>query len=176
MSIIDYKYYLIIINMRNNNYAILSTGDIIEIIKAFNLYDVFGGCYAKDQLNKITPMKNKLFVINLDDSSGTGTHWTAFSTFDKNVCYYDSYGGPPPIDADNYIKRATGLKKYNINRAQIQELNTTYCGWFCCFFLWFIMNTEGTINSKIKHFNYMFNSDDLKQNKNKLLNYISRVL
>lgn len=161
--------------MKDINYSILSTGDLIECIKALNLYGLFGGVYAKDQLNKITPMKNKLFIINLDGSDGAGTHWTCFSTFNKNVCYYDSYAGPPPIDVDNYIKRATGLKKYNVNCCQIQSIGSTYCGWFCCFFLWFIANTEGTINSKIKHFNNMFNSEDLKDNKNKLLSYFNRI-
>jgi hypothetical protein len=161
--------------MLNNNYAILSTGNLIDIIKAMDLYSIFGGVYAKDQLNKITKMKNKLFIINLDDSSNSGTHWCCFSTFDNNVCYYDSYGGPPPIEVDNYIKQATNKNKYEVNKAQIQDLGSEYCGWFCCLFLWFIVNTEGTIKNKIKHFNHMFNSYDLSDNKDKLLKYLSRV-
>jgi hypothetical protein len=160
-----------------NNYAILSNFMIIDLIKALGLFDIFGGVYAKDQLIKLYPMK-KLFIVNLDDYNNIGTHWCAFSTIDNNVCYYDSYGGPPPIDVDNYIKRSTGKKKYEINTTQIQPLNSQYCGYFSVFFLWVIMNHTVTIKNKIKYFNSLFNNnlDGLKGNYNKLVSYFEKIL
>ena len=45
--------------------------------------------------NKIVK-NNEFFVVNLDDSSGKGTHWVAISNFNDNLLYFDSFGVVPP--------------------------------------------------------------------------------
>jgi hypothetical protein len=75
------------------------------------------GVYSKKRLPK---QKIKgLFIVNLDDD--TGSHWTCFSNVPKSIYYYDSYGAPPPIEVDQYIKATTGLKRYTINKIQTQS-------------------------------------------------------
>ncbi len=45
----------------------------------------------KDQLpNKIR--KNESMIINLDNSTGRGTHWVCFSKKDNVINYFDSFG------------------------------------------------------------------------------------
>ena len=120
------------------------------------------GVFSKDKLPK-----NKykgLFVVNLDDYANGGTHWVCFTAIDNNVCYYDSYGKPPPVSVDTYIKLVTGKKKYFINQIQVQSLNSSYCGWFCICILYVILNQRGNITKKIDMFNDHFNSEDLNSN------------
>ena len=155
-----------------NNYTVLSNFDLLDIIKSLNLTPYFGGVYSKSEFETL-PLKKALFIVNLDDFDGS--HWCCFSTMDNLVVYNDSYGFKPPIDVDNYIKKVTNKKSYVINTIQNQHLLQTFCGYFCCFFLWWIINTSGTINDKLKYYNELFNSEDLKDNYNKLLKYYNLV-
>ena len=92
--------------MSKKQSTILSNFDILDLCKHLNIPIV--DVLSKDQLpsHKI----KGLFVINLGDFATGGTHWTCFSTIPKNVFYFDSYGAPPPIEVDKYIKRTTGKK------------------------------------------------------------------
>lgn len=152
------------------NYTVLSNFDLLELIDALQLMPYFGGVYSKSEFENL-PLKKALFIVNLDDFDGS--HWCCFSTIDNNVVYNDSYGFGPPIDVDNYIKKVTNKRKYLINDIQVQDIGQTFCGYFCCFFLWWIMNTRGHIKSKLKYYNNLFNSENLKDNYNKLLTYYS---
>ena len=61
--------------------TILSNLDIINLSNRLNLLLV--GVYSKDRLPK---QKIKgLFVVNIGDYETGGSHWTCFSTVDKNV-------------------------------------------------------------------------------------------
>jgi len=64
--------------------------------------------------------------MNLEDSSGGGTHWTAWY---KNI-YFDSYGLPPP---EEFLDKA-GLVKYNDLDIQ-KMLDPPICGHLCIAFL-----------------------------------------
>ena len=130
------------------------------------------GVFSKDKL----PKKKYKGLINLDDYANGGTHWTCFSTLDDNVCYYDSYGKPPPVSVDNYIKWVTDTNKYFTNQIQVQSLNSTYCGWFCVCVLYIILNKKGSIRKKIDVFNDHFNSDDLNSNYQKLLAFFQKLI
>ena len=37
-------------------------------------------------------IKNRTYLINLDEYSDIGTHWIALYSLDKNVTYFDSFG------------------------------------------------------------------------------------
>ena len=147
--------------------TILSNVDLMNIMKFLNIKIV--GVFSKDKMPK--PQKG-LFIINLDDSNNGGTHWTMCSTLDNNVIYYDSFGEFAPIQVDTFIKQSTGKSKYLINRTQVQYLTATYCGWFVVAFIWHIVNSTGSIGSKMKSFNNILNSESLKHNYDKLLSYI----
>ena len=53
----------------------------------------FKGVLAHDQLTHNIG-KNEFGVINLDDSTGPGSHWVGYFNSDKHkdVYYYDSFG------------------------------------------------------------------------------------
>jgi hypothetical protein len=84
------------------------------------------GIYSKDQLPK--DLQEGYYMINMQNhNKGNGTHWTAFR-YSKDVCiYYNSFGIQPPIE----ILNATEGKKLIYNAKQIQDYNSTACGWFC---------------------------------------------
>ena len=63
-------------------------------------------------------------MLNLDDSTGEGTHWVCW----KNEIYFDPYGLPPPEEF-----RSVWSGRYN--DIQYQHKLSFLCGYFCLFFL-----------------------------------------
>lgn len=77
--------------------------------------------------------KNETGIVNLDNSSGVGTHWVCYKKIKNTVYYFDSFGNlPPPIELLHYFKRAEKVL-YNFNK--IQKDNTIICGHLCLEFL-----------------------------------------
>lgn len=151
--------------------TILSNYDLIDLANKLNLS--LSGVYSKDRLPK-EKIKG-LFIVNIGDYATGGTHWTCFSTQDKNVYYYDSYGSKPPVQVDEYIKATTGKKRYTINKIQTQSLGATYCGWFCIACLYCMMHTKGSVTKRMDAFNDYLNSEDLDDNYYKLLNFFKGI-
>ena len=79
------------------------------------------------------PNMNESAIINLDASSGGGTHWTAYRKRGKNVVYYDSFGNlRPPKELIEYLGHGVEIQ-YNHDREQ--KFNTSLCGHLCLKFL-----------------------------------------
>ena len=74
-----------------------------------------------------------LFIYNLEPSYMNGSHWVA--TFVKNgiVNYFDSFGTPPFQKLVDHAKKKKFILLHQNN--QIQNINTTTCGYFCLYFL-----------------------------------------
>jgi hypothetical protein len=90
----------------------------------------FRGVYMKDQLpNKI--QKYESMIINLDNSSGPGTHWVCFFKKDKAINYYDSFGVKPPSELIKYFGK--NVIHYNIEKNQ--NFDQVICGHLCLKFL-----------------------------------------
>jgi len=63
--------------------------------------------------------------MNLDDSSGDGTHWFAwFKCVDKKW-YFDSFGLPPPTELNDY------LGDVFCSTEQVQPRQEVICGHLC---------------------------------------------
>ena len=60
-----------------------------EIQKYYRNEPKFNGVYSRNNLLKI---KNKAYVINLDEYKSIGFHWIAVYTNAENVTYFDSFG------------------------------------------------------------------------------------
>lgn len=75
-------------------------------------------------------------IINLDDSKGEGTHWTAYVKKGKNILYFDSYGNlRPPLELiDYFCSDGKNIVKYNYDK--YQNYNATNCGQLCLQFLY----------------------------------------
>ena len=86
----------------------------------------------RDELKNKKILQNECGIINLDSSSGPGSHWTAFEKKGNNITYFDPYGDiQPPIEFKKHYK------KYNIsyNYTRYQKDNSFNCGHLCLKFL-----------------------------------------
>ena len=61
----------------------------IEIQKYYQNEPRFNGVYFRDNLTEI---KDRAYVINLDEYSDIGTHWVALYVHNDDVTYFDSFG------------------------------------------------------------------------------------
>ena len=84
--------------------------DAAEKLKIKN----FRGVFLRDELPK-RPSKAERGILNLDDSSGNGTHWTAWFKSGSKKMYFDSYGLTPPNELVEYLGNPV---LYNSERIQ----------------------------------------------------------
>ena len=80
----------------------LSNLEIIDEAKKLSL-DGFRGVFLRDTLPTKTKL-NECGILNLDSSSGDGTHWVMWFKKGKDKFYFDSYGGQPPSELIVYLK------------------------------------------------------------------------
>lgn len=77
---------------------------------------------------------NESGIVNLDKSSGSGTHWVAYKKRGKVIKYFDSYGNlRPPLELLRYFC-AKG-RRIHYNEIRYQGLNEWNCGHLCLAFL-----------------------------------------
>ena len=111
----------------------------INLSKALNsdeinqlLHDVKGyrGVFMRDALPKDIKAGQSI-VINLDNSQGNGTHWTALKKSKNEINYFDSFGMPPPQELIELYLRV----KVVHNTHQFQHMNKTNCGAYVIYFI-----------------------------------------
>jgi hypothetical protein len=116
--------------MKNN---ITSNIELEQILN--NKVKNFNGVYPKDLMKK--PLKDGFYIVNLDDSTGEGTHWCAlYKINDGFSIWWDSYGFPAPENIESL------LHKYDYNKKQIQDIDSTSCGFYCVAFILFMKNKQ----------------------------------
>jgi hypothetical protein len=155
-----------IIEMKLSNNNGISTQDINYFLRDIINY---GGCFSKDLLPK--KLKNNYwYVVNMQDSyAGNGTHWICFKYNTNVLTYFDSFGIKPP---NEIMKYAT--KDILYSKKQIQDYNSTSCGWFCIACI--IYDSRYKLKS-IEHFNNYINSfsNDTNKNDNILYNHLKKL-
>ena len=112
-------------------------------------------------------MKNGVYVINLDHSENTGTHWIViFMKFNK-IVYFDSFGV-------EYIPREKmeRIKNKNIktNIFRIQDNNSIMCCYFCILFIEYMLNDKN-----LTDFTNSFSLWDFKKHDLIIERYFKRV-
>ena len=85
---------------------------------------------------KGTVSNNESLILNIDDSTGDGTHWTCLYSKNEKCLYFDSYGFLPPIEIYNYCKD----KEAYYNSFTIQASNEVICGHYCLYVLYRLNN------------------------------------
>ncbi len=141
--------------MKSNS---LSNIDITNILRAQGIE--INGIFMKDELPK--KLKKGFYVINLasnTDNNG-GTHWTSLYYSSDDNYYFDAFGFIAPMEVD---KR---FKSYVYNTSQIQDINSTACGFYCIGFIIY-MNSQKNKMEGYKSFVNLFSSDT-KENDKKL--------
>ena len=89
----------------------------------------FRGVFLRNTLPK-RPRKNECGILNLDDTSGNGTHWTAWYKNGKNKYYFDSFGIQCPMELISYLK-----SPIHYNTEEIQPRDQVFCGHLCLYVL-----------------------------------------
>ena len=80
----------------------LSNLEIIDAAKNLSL-DGFSGVFLRETLPKKAKL-NEYSILNLDSSSGNGTHWVGWLKKGKDKYYFDSYVVQPPSELIAYLK------------------------------------------------------------------------
>ncbi len=113
-----------------------SNFELMDAAKTLRIPE-FRGVFLQDTLPK-RPMKKECGIMNLDDTSGGGTHWVArFKNGDKKY-YFDSYGLQPPLEIINYLESPVYY-----NTEQIQPRGQVFCGHLCLHVLKQMMGGKG---------------------------------
>ena len=137
----------------------LSNFDIINLIKDYKIDYCFGGIYSKDQLPEDLT-RTKFYIVNMQDhDEGNGTHWVVFY-YNKPLTsiYFDSFGFVAPTDVE---KRIT---PYIFNDADVQDYNSSACGYFCIAFIKFLHNKQDK-QEAYKGFLKLFKNETVKNDK-----------
>lgn len=124
---------------------------------------------AKDELYTTKFIRNGLYILNLADrhSITNGTHWTTLIIRGNDAIYFDSMGEVYPIDVCDFCNK----HKLNLIRThlQIQTLDTVSCGWYCIFFLYYMLHNKNNVHECIRTFCKLFNNIyQLENNEKKL--------
>jgi len=138
----------------------LTNFEILDILKKYNLK--INGIYMKNEL----PDKLQIgfYICNLQSSyEGTGSHWTVFYFNYKLSVYFDSYGYMPPLEIDRK------LKPYVYNNRNIQDYNSSSCGYFCIAFIKYMYKSTNIFQS-YNEFEAVFSNNT--ENNDKILNSI----
>lgn len=115
--------------------------DSEEIIRSIRkipiLNQIFTGVYARDEIPKTNFRHHKSYgyIINLDKSTGLGTHWVAIyiPKYSKYIEYFDSQGEYP---LHKEILQLVCRKSYFLyNNKKLQSTLSTTCGQWCLFYL-----------------------------------------
>ena len=139
---------------------VLSNFDLIRIAKEKQI--PLNSVIAKDETKKLK--QNGNYIINLENHNQPGSHWTALILSDKNCLYFDSFGMPPPEKLYNFLEKR--YKKVNFSKKEIQDMDSTYCGYFCLEFFKFMKeHPSGILIDNLQLFQNKF-SENTKENDN----------
>ena len=124
----------------------LSNIDIEDLCKRYNIK--FDGLYNRDNIPN--NLSKGYYVLNMDKESGDGTHWVSWfeNNDDKINIYFDSFGFVPPELLDGL------LKTYIYNSKEIQDIDSSSCGWFCVAFMFCLQNYP---DNEVKNFERFVN-------------------
>lgn len=141
---------------------LLSNFDLIELYKMFNVK--LNKVLSKD-LFKYEKPKLGNYVINLDDSNGSGTHWTCLILTKTHSIYFDSFGFSLPNDILRFIHRYNKNCKIIYANSQIQAYRSVLCGYYCFYFHYFVTKLHRH-NRNYKYLMNKYNSIFTKINRN----------
>ena len=103
----------------------------------------FFGCYAQDELKHISIDSLPYFlIINFDHSYSGGTHWIALRIGKQTIEIFDPLGFNSlrwpniPHFLLNFLHRYS-QHRCIISSKEIQPSNSTMCGFYCIFFVYF---------------------------------------
>lgn len=119
--------------------------------------------------------RNCGYIVNLEnsvDSKGNklpGTHWTAFWIGNDRkpgqACYFDPFGIHPPIEIQKLL---SPYVPYPINSTEIQSIESSICGYYCLYFIYYMDKYKTKIpnlTKRIQNFVDLFNENNPHKNR-----------
>lgn len=106
-----------------------------EINRHFRGEGRFLGTFPRDLL-PANPGRSRGLIINLDESTESGSHWVAIY-FDDNgkADYFDSFGLPPlTLEIKKFLSE-NAPRGWIFNDQCFQSLSSNTCGAYCILFL-----------------------------------------
>ena len=110
-----------------------------EIQKYYENEPKFNGAYSRNNLSK---MKDREYMINLDEYESIETYWIVLYINPKNVTYFVSFG-VEHIPKD--IRKFFGNKNIITNIYRIQAYDSIMCGYFCLGFIDFMLKGKSLL-------------------------------
>ena len=89
----------------------------------------FNGVFSKDKIQNCT--QKGFYIINLDDETGLGTHWTALNIKPHTIEYFESFGLNCPQEVV-VLSDKLGVN-YIYKSSQYQEISPVLCGYYCIY-------------------------------------------
>ena len=132
-----------------------------EIQKYYENEPKFNGVFSRDNLSK--KIKDRAYVINLDEHADTGTHCIALFCKKNEVLYFDSFGVE---HIPEKIKEFIGIENIKANIFRIQANDSVMCGYFCIGFINFMLADKTLID-----FTNLFSPQDFRKNDSIILSY-----
>ena len=111
-----------------------------EIQKYYQNEPKFNGVYSRNNLLKI---KDRAYVINLDQYKSIGLHWIALYVNANNIVYCNSFGiEHVPKEIKKFIRN----KNTKASIYRIQAFDSIMCGYFCIGFIDFMLKGESMLD------------------------------
>ena len=108
-------------------------------------------------------IKDGAYVINLDEYSDIGTHWTALYVNNKTVTYFDSFG----IEhISKEVKKFINNKNIIADIFRIQAYDSVMCGYFYIGFINYMF-----MGKSLTDYTNLFSPNNFKKNDDIFLNY-----
>ena len=143
---------------------LLTNIDIMYFANKLNI--PLHGVYQKDIFVQLQPVYGG-YVINLQSSyAGNGTHWVCLAIRDDYAIYFDSFGLSIPQVIIEFILKSKTKLKIIYSSDQIQHIKSIRCGYFCIYFLYFMLVLYPTkpVKYLINKHNAIFTLNDKKLN------------
>ena len=96
----------------------------------------------RDEVLKIDNIQLPISIIlNLEDSSKTGQHWTFLFADKEQKCYASSFGDKMPIEVKEFMKKIDNRPILTSDH-QIQNFEETTCGLYSILIIYLLNNGE----------------------------------
>lgn len=119
-------------------------------------YDDYRGVFMKDQVPTLKAGEG--VIVNLDSSTGPGTHWVCwYHSKDGDYRYFDPFGNVPPLELSK-----VGDSYYS--DLDVQPIDSTKCGYYSTVVLKDLLNGKSLIDS-LKQFSAKPKKNDSWVNK-----------
>ena len=126
----------------------------------------FNGVYSRDNL--LDKIKDRAYVVNLDEYADIGTHWIALHVNNKTLTYFDSFGVEY---IPKEIKKFINNKNIIVNIFIMQAYYSAMCGYFCIGFIDFMVKGKN-----LTDFTNLFSTNNFKKDDDINLNYFLNKL